>query len=280
MIAIGRLPRPILQLFGIVSGFFLRIVPNSSERVTRANLSLAYPELPSDQQNALVRASLNDLAHKFFRLLATWQKPPAQVVNWVVDVDGFEAFDAACATSPTLILLPHLGNWELFGLWLSTRRPYTAMFRPMRVEQMSHLVRAARERGGNQLVAASPVGVKHILHDLKCGKTAILLPDQTPKQGVGEFVPFFSIDTLTATLPYRIAHATQARVFVAGAVAVQGGYKVFFDELKQPTYGVSRQQWLGLMNQTIEKWVRQFPEQYQWEYNRFHAAPEGGIRKI
>jgi Kdo2-lipid IVA lauroyltransferase/acyltransferase len=75
-----------------------------------------------------------------------------------------------------------------------------------------------------------------------------------------------------------LAQATRARVFVAGAVRDTQGYHVFFEELVAPTQ--SQTEWLTAMNAVIEAWVRRFPDQYQWEYNRFHQAPDGTHRVI
>jgi len=278
MVLIGRLPKPIRRGLGAIAGRLLVWLPNQSKRVTTANLRRAYPSLSECKLRAITRASLIELGHKFFTLLATWKTPAPDVQKWVTSSEGDATFHEAVRQGPTLILLPHLGNWELFGLWLSQPRPYTAMFRPMRLPAMSDIVRLARERGGNRLVPATPTGVKSILRDLKTGSTAIILPDQTPKQGMGEFLPFFGLETLTATLPFRLAQATRARVFVAGAVRDTQGYHVFFEELVAPTQ--SQTEWLTAMNAVIEAWVRRFPDQYQWEYNRFHQAPDGTHRVI
>lgn len=278
MVVLGRLPRPFRRMLGAISGYILGIIPNRSKHVTQRSINLAFADIPLEERVDLVQKSLNDLGHKFFLLLATWQQPVSRVRAWVASVEGFDGFQAASEEGPTLILLPHLGNWELFGIWLSASRPYTAMFRPMRVDATSNLVRAARERGGNRLVPANPLGVKAILRDLHAGRTAIILPDQTPKQGMGDFVPFFGMETLTATLPYRIAKATQARVFIAGACAQGGHYHVFFEELPRPN--ADQREWLSDMNQTIERWVRKYPDQYQWEYNRVYQSADADTRRI
>jgi Kdo2-lipid IVA lauroyltransferase/acyltransferase len=270
MVVLGRLPRPLRRMLGAISGRILCKVPNRSKRVTQSNINRAYADLPLEDRVDLIAKSLNDLGHKFFVLLATWQQPIERVRCWVATTEGFEVFRRASEDGPTLILLPHLGNWELFGIWLSERQSYTAMFRPMRVDAMSHLVRIARERGGNRLVPASPQGVKAILRDLNAGRTAIILPDQTPKQGMGDFVPFFGTETLTAILPYRIVQATKARVFIAGACAQAEHYHVFFEELSSPAS--DQREWLSDMNEAIERWVRKYPDQYQWEYNRVYRS--------
>jgi KDO2-lipid IV(A) lauroyltransferase len=139
------------------------------------------------------------------------------------------------------------------------------------------MVREARERGGNNLVPATTAGVKQILKRLRRREMAIVLPDQAPKEGDGQYVPFFGHEVLTPVLPYRLAHATGAAVFIGAALKRDQGYEVVLKQLEAP---VDHEQhaWLTLMNREIEDLVRDDPAQYQWEYRRFRNAPDGTLR--
>jgi KDO2-lipid IV(A) lauroyltransferase len=178
--ALGKSPVALRRVLGFLSSFWLQWLPTKSKRITGENLRLAFPYMQSSTRRKLLRASLRDLAEKFFDLLATWIQSEQVVRKWVKTSDGLSDFMLACENGPTLILLPHLGNWELFGIWLSGYRSYTAMFRPLRLNVLSVIVRGARERGGNSLVVASHIGVKALLKGLRQGETVIILPDQTP----------------------------------------------------------------------------------------------------
>lgn len=275
--ALGKSPVALRRVLGFLSSFWLQWLPTKSKRITGENLRLAFPYMQSSKRRKLLRASLRDLAEKFFDLLATWIQSEQVVRKWVKTSDGLSDFMLACENGPTLILLPHLGNWELFGIWLSGYRSYTAMFRPLRLNVLSVIVRGARERGGNSLVVASHIGVKALLKGLRQGETVIILPDQTPSKGKGEFVPFFGIETLTATLPYRLAQASGARIFLGYAVRSGSHYTAGLKELDLQTVQDQRQ-WLQQMNLEIEGLVRAYPEQYQWEYSRFRRAPDDTLR--
>ncbi len=277
VLAIGRWPKSLRTVVANCLGWGLRHVPNRSKTTTEFNLTLVFPAMDSAKRNDLRDASLNNLGRKIVDMLATWQRAPNVAKTRVASVSGFDLFERARAEGSVLILLPHLGNWELFGAWLSLQYPYTAMFRPLRVDSMSKMVKRARERGGNRLVPANALGVKALLKDLRSGATAIVLPDQTPKKGMGEYAPFFDVEALTPTLPYRLAKAARPSVFIAGAVEEGSAYRIFFDRLDVPE-GADSRTWLTQMNRQIEGWIRQYPEQYQWEYARFRNAPDGTIR--
>ena len=274
---LGQMPRFVKYLGAKIIGFYIIYIPNQSSQVTRKNIDLAYPELTEDQRSKLVNASLEELCGKFFDLITTWVKPVGYSQRQVSTIIGLEKFQSQSANKPTLILLPHIGNWELFGVWLTQYRSYTAMFRPLRVPEISDLVRQARERGGNHLVPATIVGVKQILKRLRQKELAIVLPDQAPKEGDGLYVPFFGHDVLTPVLPYRLALATDATVFIGAALKRDDGYEVVLKPIATPEDN-EQQAWLALMNQEIEGLVRDNPVQYQWEYRRFRNAPDGTLR--
>ena len=274
---LGKMPSFVHRLLANIVTFYLIVVPNQSARITKLNIELAYPELSERQKLKFVCASLADLGQKFFSLISTWVKPTKDSYQLVKFVSGLDTFNEVAEKKPTLILLPHIGNWELFGVWLTKHRPYTAMFRPLRVNHISEMVREARERGGNVLVPATTVGVRQIWKKLNQSETVIVLPDQAPKQGEGVYAPFFGHRVLTPVLPYRLALSTDAEVFIGAAVRVEDHYEIILSHLKKPCLG-EREQWLFMMNAEIEALVRQFPTQYQWEYRRFRNAPDGSLR--
>jgi KDO2-lipid IV(A) lauroyltransferase len=243
--------------------------------MTQTNIELAFPHLSPKAKQELTHASLRELAWKSFELLSTWHRPLEKVRADVQRVDCPDEL-LAPVRKPTLILLPHLGNWELFGAWLSSIRPYTALFRPLRAPMFTDVVKTARERGGNTLVPTTPTGIKTLLRDLKAGKQVIVLPDQSPTDG-GVFAPFFKIETATTTLPYRLASATGAQVILGTAVWDAGAYRIVMRTLPSADQ-LEQSDWLSHMNAEIEKLVSIYPAQYQWEYRRFRKAPDGSLR--
>ena len=274
---LGMIPSFAQRFLSKIVTVYLMIVPNQFAQITKLNIELAYPELSERQRLEFVRASLTDLGQKLFSLISTWVRPTQNSHQLVKVVSGLDTFQKASAKKPTLILLPHIGNWELFGVWLTQHRPYTAMFRPLRIDHISEMVRKSRERGGNVLVPATTIGVRRMWKRLNKAETAIVLPDQAPKEGEGVYVPFFGHRVLTPVLPYRLALSTGAEVFIGAAVRVEHHYEIILRHLKKPLLG-EQDKWLLVMNAEIEALVRQFPNQYQWEYRRFRNAPDGSLR--
>lgn len=274
---LGRMPSLMQRLAGFFVGLCLILLPNQSSRITRLNINLAFPKMSFFKKCYLICRSLLDLGDKFFRLISTWIRPLQDTQSEIHEVVGLDSFLTAAKSGPTLILLPHIGNWELFGVWLNQYFSYTAMFRPLRLSQISDLVRQSRERGGNNLVPVSRTGVKQIYKRLKQSQVVIVLPDQVPKTGGGLYVEFFGQAVLTPVLPFRLAKATNASIFLGSAIRSNGNFLITLTRLNE-SFNREPTEWLLEMNRAIETLVRKYPNQYQWEYKRFRNAPDGRFR--
>ena len=161
-------------------------------RLQKLNIELAYPELSERQRLEIVRASLTDLGQKFFSLISTWVRPTQNSYQLVKVVSGLNTFQNTSAKKPTLILLPHIGNWELFGVWLTQYRSAT---QPCFVHYASIIFPKWCERHASAaeiFLFLLPRSVwRQIWKRLNNAETAIRsFPDQAPKEGEGVYVPF------------------------------------------------------------------------------------------
>jgi KDO2-lipid IV(A) lauroyltransferase len=275
---IGGLPTPVRRATAFLLGLGLIVFPNQAARVTRQNIRMAFPERRAWSRYCLANASLIELVQKSFDIAATWVRSPEHLVGWVKASDGLTEFLQTPAATPKLILLPHLGNWELFGMWLSQYQPYTALFRPLRADALTTLVRNARGRGGNELVPTDSAGLRQLMTALRSGASVIVLPDQTPHAGQGVYVPFFGIQTLTPTLIARLIQKTKPHVFIAAAIRDGSGYQAIIERVEILDSVPNTVEICRRMNLVIETLVRRYPTQYQWEYRRFRNAPDGSLR--
>lgn len=197
---------------------------------------------------------------------------PSKVVRW----ENQELFDEALEADRGLILLiPHLGNWEMAGMIVSARRPTTILYREPRVSHLNELLRELRNVGTANLVPANGKGVMAVLKSLRDKGMTMILPDQEPATQGGIFSPFFGIPAYTMTLVHRLHQKTGARILFAYALPEKDGFMMGFCEPEEAIYSTSEQESVDSMNRTVEKLVREAPEYYQWEYKRFRKRPEG-----
>lgn len=271
---LAKLPPDWADRTGRTLGRKLDSGKSRAKRTTQTNIELAFPEMPVIERQRLVRASLKDLGEKAARMARVWvlgKNNPDKIQ----DPDNYEVFTESLAHGHgVMLLVPHLGNWELLGQWVSDHGPLNAMYRPAKLQGIDELVLAGRTSQGYKVHPTNMKGVAGLMKALKRGEMVAVLPDQEPDQAGGEWATFFGQPALTMTLAHRIAQkCPNARVLLASAIkTAHRQYQVVLEPVPE---SFSRPDGLQVMNDGIEALVRQYPEQYQWEYKRFSTQPDG-----
>ena len=273
-----RLPWPWLRgLADAVAWLWLRIDARES-RVARRNLELAYPELLPGQRAELQRAVLRTTARQALETLRFWTRPTAENLACLREQRGAALYDQARQSGHGVIVIaPHFGNWELLNQWLASRGPYAFVYAPPESAVGNAFLRRARGGPGVTQVRAEGTAVRQLLKMLKEGGALAILPDQQPKQGDGEFAPFFGIPALTMTLVSRLAARTGARLLCAWCERSGPGLDFVLHvepvpaEVADPDLGVAT----AALNATVERVARRDPAQYQWTYKRYTLRPPG-----
>lgn len=276
---IGALGYRSIHRLGGVAGRVLSAVPNDSLRATRLNLEMCLPELGRADRRSLERASLIESGRTMLELGALWCWPRERVLALVRETEGLDTFRAALARKRGVLLLtPHLGSWELAGLYVSSIAPITAMYKPPRHRELERFFSSARERLGARLVPADASGVRALHRALREGEVAGVLPDQDPGHGSGLFVPFFGVLANTTTLVAKLAQKTGAPVLLTWAERLEGaaGFRMHFVEPRMPELDAGdTEAAVRAMNRELERLIRSSPRQYLWSYKRFRYRPPG-----
>lgn len=274
----AALPLPLAHFLGTCIGWGLLLIPNDLLRISKINIPLCFPKLSSAQQRRLIRDSLVEAGKTMTEAGALWKWPASRLTTLVKGTSGEEYFHAAMAEGSGVILAtPHLGAWEMVGLYSSMHYHITSLYRPPRLSELADLVRRGRERFGAKLVAVDANGVRALYHALARGDMIGMLPDQEPGTGNGIFTSLFGITANTMVLLSRLAIKTGAKVIFCYAERLPRGrgYHIHFipapDEINQAPL----EQSVAVMNNTVETLIKQQPEQYQWGYKRFRTRPEG-----
>ncbi|MDR2877829.1 MAG: lysophospholipid acyltransferase family protein [Chromatiales bacterium] len=272
------LPLPAAHVLGAGIGTILGMLPGRTRRVTMRNLELCFPELSQTERKRLARSSLREAGKTAAETGAVWGRDVNQVLALVRAAPGRELVDTALtAGKGAIIITPHLGNWEMVGLYCASRWPLTSLYRPPRMQGLEEFVRHARERGGAKLVPTNVAGVRYMFHALERSECVGLLPDQDPTQGAGVFAPFFGIPAYTMVLLARLSQRTGAPVFFAYAERLCGGagFEVHFIAAPTDLGEADLETICTIMNAGIETCIRRIPAQYQWSYKRFRTRPVG-----
>ncbi|MGN2393033.1 lysophospholipid acyltransferase family protein [Pelomicrobium sp. G1] len=223
----------------------------------------------------LLRRTVAETGKAVAELPKVWFGDPRRADALVRECRGWEHVEAALAAKRGLILLtPHLGCFEIAGLYLSRRLPMTILYRPPRVRWLEPLMIAGRSRGRAKLATTDLRGVRQLLKALKRGEAIGVLPDQAPGRGDGVWARFFGRPAYTMTLVGRLAEGTGAPVLMVFARRLPrgAGYRLSLTPL--PRLPADPVQAAEALNAAVEALVRQCPEQYLWSYNRY-KVPAG-----
>ncbi len=267
------LPLPLAHAIGSALGWLLWRIPGNSPRtIAERNLSLCFPEWPAAERDALLRQNLRETGKLLLELGPLWFWTGERVLALVGRaVPGEEALATAVRQKRGAILLtPHLGAWEMAGLYYSSRHPLTILYRPSRLG-LDELSRQGRGRLGGKVVATDASGVRALLTALRDGEVLGILPDQDPGQEGGVFAPFFGIAANTMTLVSRLALKTGVPVFLTWAERLPRGqgFVLHLRALPEVTAAASLEKSTAALNRGVEAAIRSLPAQYLWAYKRF-----------
>jgi len=275
---IGLLPLSAVHLIATALSGAASFLPTRERHVSEINLGIAFPDLDKAARRRLVRKSMIETAKTFAEGSAVWSWSRERILNHIGDVSGEERVRQAIDSGRGVILAaPHLGNWEIVGMYCSTRYPLTGLYQKPRLLELESLFKASRERFGARLVPAGLGAVRTLTRALKRGEMIAILPDQDAGSGLRVFVPFFGETANTMTLLSRLAARTRALVVIAYAERLPGsrGFHMHFVPASEEIYDDDIERSAASLNRDVERCVRRLPQQYLWSYKRFRIRPPG-----
>jgi KDO2-lipid IV(A) lauroyltransferase len=270
----GRLPLRFYHSLGALSGrLAFRISGRYSHRM-RSHLRRSHVCPDEAAFERVLRANIDETGKQGIEFIPMWFRPQDRAASLVRSCRGEEEVLQAYREKRGVILLtPHLGCFEVSGIYAAQRFPITVLYRPPRVRWLQALIEAGRGRGNVKLAPANVRGVRALFKALKRGEAIGVLPDQAPSSGEGVWVDFFGRPAYTMTLVGRLWEATHPAVFVAAALRRPRG-KGYDIDVRRVHGDLSGEAGARRINAAIEDAVRRCPEQYLWSYNR-HKIPRG-----
>jgi KDO2-lipid IV(A) lauroyltransferase len=273
----AHLPLPLLHGLGVLLGWLAWLTPNRLRRVAATNIAVCFPDWDPAARARLLRRNLAETGKAVMELGPLWFRAGSRVLKLVREVEGEEAWLRSLQQGRGGIgITPHLGAWEIAGLYISSRRPATILYRPSKVDIDAVLV-AGRERLGARMVATDSRGVRRLFQALRAGELVCVLPDQDPGREAGIFAPFFGQAANTMVLLSRLAMKNNSPVSLGYAERLSWGrgYRITIEPLPPVVGEGPLEVSVAAVNAAVEKAVRRCPEQYLWSYKRFKTRPPG-----
>jgi KDO2-lipid IV(A) lauroyltransferase len=226
----------------------------------------------------LIRVSIAQHGKGGMELPYAWCRPFPHLAKLVRQASGTEYIVQAIADkSAVIFVLPHLGSFDICGIYLSTCLPFptTAMYRPPKISGLEPLMKAGRNRYKGNSAPTNLAGIRILMKALKNKEAIIILPDQAPGEGEGVWAPFFGRPAYTMTLLPRLAKSADATVLMCFAERLGGGqgFHIHITPMDQ-AFGSDKIENATILNRNIEKLITLAPGQYLWSYNRY-KRPRG-----
>jgi KDO2-lipid IV(A) lauroyltransferase len=261
-------------VLGAFVGWLLWRLPNRFHRATVLHVDLCLPNLPPAERQRIARESLKHFGCAALEAPAVWFGPRARLERWVDAAAARQQLREISRERGVILLGPHLGSWELAGMFCATAAPMTSLYKPQK-GAYDDLVLQGRARLGAKLAPTTIHGVKTLLEALRKHEMIGILPDQDPPWGSGVFAPLFGIQAHTPELVTKLAARTGAPVWFCWAERLPRGRGFRIHLVPAPAEVSDPKLGAAAMNRGIEQLVLARPEQYWWGYKRYRRRPEG-----
>ena len=178
-----------LRLLGVeqasgLGGWLLRTLGplTGTQKTVMRNLRIAFPDMPSDEREALALAQWDQTGRTFAELAVMDHLTPE---GGRVEVVGMERLHTLRDSGkPAVLISGHLANFEVMAaVIMASGVPCQVTYRAANNPYVDALIRQSRERYGIRLFAPKGDGTRELMAGMKRGDSIALLVDQKYNQG-------------------------------------------------------------------------------------------------
>ncbi|MFD1259555.1 lipid A biosynthesis lauroyl acyltransferase [Entomomonas asaccharolytica] len=272
------LPYKWLRKLGAGFGGIVYYLAGSRRRIVERNLELCFPEMSAEDRKQITKRNFAAMGIAFAEMAISWWWPKKRLSKLIKKVEGLEHIQLAQQEKQGVILLAlHFTTLEIGAAMLATLCPLTGMYREHGNAFFDYIQRSGRERMNPESEAIERDDIRAMARVLKNGETIWYAPDQDYGAKRSVFVPLFGIPAATVTATTKFARLTKAKVipFVQKPLADGSGYELIIYPPLDNFPSESEQVDCLIINQWVEKCVKEQIDQYLWAHRRFKTRPEG-----
>ncbi len=248
--------------------------------VVERQIAAAFPNLDADGVERLARASYRHLGRTAVEAALVPRMDKAGILDLVESVEGWEhVVNRPDESKGTILVAAHHGNWELLGAYLAARGlQIEVIVRGADNRLFEDYLNANRTRIGLDVVHDS-VAVRRITKAMREGRYVAMLADQGVLGLASSFVPFFGRPAKTPRGFAVFALRFDVPVCFMDMVRLPNGkFRVVLEPVEIERTGDKDRDTDAMVaeySRILEKWVREYPEQYFWQHRRWRRQPEG-----
>lgn len=280
MALLQALPYPTVGRLGLFFGWVVFVLSKRERGRILKNLETAYGDaMTPEERKEMARQVFRNLGRNIFEAVQWLGWPPEKIRSQITVVYGEEELKAALARGKGVFAVSaHLGNWELMAAHLTGLGPTSGIAQNLYDARFDRIVTDFRVKNlGLVRMIKRGLALRGTLEALGQGHFMAALCDQdTGKDGV--FVPFYGKLAWTQTGVARIAQRTGAALVPVFVVRGRDGrYEMHVEKgIWVSAEGDKERNVLEAVadfTRTIEKYVREYPDQWVWMHERWKTRP-------
>ena len=259
--------------FGVVAFW----VNKKRRLIAYANLKAAFAGEKSPQElRAITKRVYQNMVQTLMEVLNLTRVNKKYVEKYIEIANVERIRDAAQSGRGTILLTAHFGDWELSSLVSSVIGfPITVLVREQKMKRLNELLNRLRESNGCKVIRKG-MDVKNLIRALREKNIVGILADQDAGKN-GMFVDFFGRPTSSHSGPMEMAKHTDSIVLPVFIARIKGAYhKVYLEDYidfrgnnSADPVKDSLQRYMSL----LEKYIRQYPDQWLWLHKRWKSTP-------
>jgi Kdo2-lipid IVA lauroyltransferase/acyltransferase len=272
---VARLPLAWVRALGRALGLVLYVLVASRRHVVNTNLRLCFPQWSEERRRRVARGVFVHVAQSFLDRAWLWHADP-QVVRRRLAITG--AVHELEGSEPTILFAPHFVGLDagVTALTQQLSRRMTGIYTRQSNKVVDQWVFEGRHRFGESRRAMSREdGVRGLVAALRAGDLMYLLPDMNfgPEESI--FVPFYGVPAATVPSLSRFARLGRAKVVPVITRLTPGGYEIRILDAWTDFPSRDMAADTALMNERLQVWIDEMPDQYYWVHKRFKTRPPG-----
>lgn len=255
--------------------FWLKKIKNflPFTKIARINIDLIYDFQLSKREELIDK--IYDNFGRFVAEVGALRSMSLDEIRGKVTINGMEHIEHFKKENrPFLIFTGHLANWEMVLSVLTQIYPDSAaVYRKNNNPYINDMICKQREIFGISLIPKGPQGGKVLFKALRDKKTIAMLVDQKMKEGIS--IPFMGHEAMTSDGIAKVALGFNYPIVPLQIVRIGGGSNFhvnIFPPLefeKQSKEEDTIRNIVITINQILESWINQNPDQWLWFHRRW-----------
>ncbi|MCL1141136.1 LpxL/LpxP family Kdo(2)-lipid IV(A) lauroyl/palmitoleoyl acyltransferase [Shewanella gaetbuli] len=268
------LPMHIQMKLGALLGRTAMKIAGSRTRTAKRNISLCFPDMPQEEQQALLVKNFEETGKAIFDTINAWWWSDAKVQQHM-SIEGQQHIRDSLDNGKGVILfavhcLPLEMGARIFGQF----EPGIGVYRPHNNPVMEYLQVKGRLRSNKGLVPKRDI--RQMIRSLRTPDVIWYTADQDFGRSSAVFIPFFAVpDAATITGATSLAKLGKANVhpFFVERSADDKGYKIEIMPSLDNFPGENEYDDAVRGNGIVENIINKNRSQYMWLHRRFKTRP-------